>query len=293
MRGVLRSTGKRIRKATATPWVALQGKGVIMKRLLLAFSVVLAAFALPARATDYSGMWWNPAESGWGAEITHQNNTMFVTLYVYDGANQPTWYFASNVTKGSGAAWSGTLYRATGAPFYGAWGTPPVGVTNAGTLTFTPTSAHNATLQYTVVAGAAVAVSKSIERYTFESIPVAGTYYGGFQGTYSCLLIGSSTPKDRRGDLSFNVTGSSIVMSTSFTSGQGCQFAGTLEQHGKQYKIINGSWQCNTPTESGDFTADEVTVTDSGFYGKYRISASSGILIPLCSENGNFGGVKH
>lgn len=266
-----------------------------MKRLLIVFSLAMAAFALPARATDYSGMWWNPAESGWGTEITQQNNTLFVTLYVYDGSNQPTWYFASSVTKGSGTAWTGTLYRATGAPFHAAWGTPPVGATPAGTLTFTPSTAHNATLQYTVTTGAAVAVSKSIERYTFSTIPLAGNYYGGFQGSYGCILVGGGTPtvKDRRGDLSFSVSGTSIVMSGGFTSGQNCQFAGSLEQHGKQYKIVNGEWQCNTPSESGTFTADEIVVSESGLTGKYRIGAPAGVLISLCSESGNFGGVKH
>lgn len=263
-----------------------------MKKILAALICLFCLQSLPARATDYTGIWWNVSESGWGVEIVQQNSIMFVTLYVYDGGNQPTWYSASSVTKAAGSSsWTGSLYRTTGPAFYSAWGSPPVGVVPAGTITFTPTDAHHASLQYTITTGAAVAVSKTIERYTFKSLDVAGSYYGGFQGSSACLL-GSSTPKDRRGDLSLSVSGTSVVMSTLLTTGQGCQFAGTLEQHGNQYKITNGAWQCNTPTENGVFSADEVMVSDTGLTGKYSIAFGSGPLF-VCHENGNFGGIKH
>jgi len=33
--------------------------------------------------TNYTALWWNPAENGWGLNISHQGNTLFGTLYTY------------------------------------------------------------------------------------------------------------------------------------------------------------------------------------------------------------------
>src|SRR5204862_4006998 len=66
---------------------------------------------------DYTDMWWNPAESGWGMAITHQFDVMFLTWYVYDDAGRPTWYVASSCGVNlEGGTCTGTLYRVTGPP---------------------------------------------------------------------------------------------------------------------------------------------------------------------------------
>jgi hypothetical protein len=41
---------------------------------------------------NYTALWWNPAENGWGLNITHQGNTLFGTLYTYGPDGTPTWY---------------------------------------------------------------------------------------------------------------------------------------------------------------------------------------------------------
>ena len=39
-----------------------------------------------ARATNYQDLWWNPAESGWGVNFTHQGDIIFATWFTYDAA---------------------------------------------------------------------------------------------------------------------------------------------------------------------------------------------------------------
>ena len=59
-----------------------------MTRILrLAAAAFLAALAvLPAQATtystDYTDLWYNPNESGWGLNLIQQYQTMFGTLFV-------------------------------------------------------------------------------------------------------------------------------------------------------------------------------------------------------------------
>ena len=66
-------------------------------------------------AFDYTDLWWNPEESGWGMTITHQYGVMFLAWYVYDGTGKPVWYVASDCVV-YGSMCFGTLYRTTGPP---------------------------------------------------------------------------------------------------------------------------------------------------------------------------------
>jgi hypothetical protein len=34
--------------------------------------------------SNYTALWWNAAENGWGLNLNHQGNTLFGTLYTYD-----------------------------------------------------------------------------------------------------------------------------------------------------------------------------------------------------------------
>ena len=67
---------------------------VLATLLLFAASVA----AMPARAalgTNFSDQWWNPNESGWGASVMQQYDTLFIEIFVYDQNLQPTWFFAA------------------------------------------------------------------------------------------------------------------------------------------------------------------------------------------------------
>ena len=41
--------------------------------------------------TAFSDLWWNPAESGWGVTVDHQQDVMFLTSFIYRRDGSPYW----------------------------------------------------------------------------------------------------------------------------------------------------------------------------------------------------------
>ncbi len=115
-----------------------------------------------APAVDYTDLWWNPNESGWGMAMAQQNANIFLAWYVYDNTGKPVWYVASNCTV-SGSSCSGTLYSTTGPPF-GPTFSGPIQVTTAGSVIVSFLDANNAVLSYTV---GNVTATKPITRQLF------------------------------------------------------------------------------------------------------------------------------
>jgi hypothetical protein len=111
---------------------------------------------------DYSDLWWNPNESGWGMAMAQQASNVFLAWYVYDGTGKPVWYVASNCTL-NGSSCSGPLYSTTGPPF-GPTFSGTIGVTNVGSVIVSFVDANNAVLSYTVNG---VSATKAITRQIF------------------------------------------------------------------------------------------------------------------------------
>ena len=120
-------------------------------------SVTLAAPPSP----NYQGLWWSPAESGWGINFAHQGDQIFATWYTYDPAGKAWWLtmLATRTTPTSNA-YAGTIYVDTGPPFNNFTGTGMPASVGTGTLTFA--DAGNGTFAYTVNG---VTQNKSITRY--------------------------------------------------------------------------------------------------------------------------------
>ena len=116
-----------------------------------------------APAVDYTDLWWNPDESGWGMAVTHQYGILFLAWYVYTNTGKPMWYVASNCAA-NGNGCSGTLYRTTGPVFGPTFDSSRIQVFNAGTVNVLFTDANNGTLTYTVDG---VTSSKAITRQIF------------------------------------------------------------------------------------------------------------------------------
>lgn len=104
-----------------------------MQRIIriTAASLVLCVFsgcevaAAAGMSPDPTGLWFDPAESGWGLSVVQRGDSIFALLLVYDEQNRPTWYVASNVTAEGPAGvdpgateYTGVLYRTSG-PWYG------------------------------------------------------------------------------------------------------------------------------------------------------------------------------
>ena len=118
-----------------------------------------------AGSTNYQDLWWNSAESGWGINVTHQDNTIFATLFTYDSSGRDMWLVMSAGTRQGDGSYSGELYRTSGPAF----NTTPFGGVTAqavGTMRLRFTDGNNGTLTYTYNG---VTVTKAIQRQVFSS----------------------------------------------------------------------------------------------------------------------------
>lgn len=121
-----------------------------------------------ASSTNYQDLWWNPNESGWGINITHQDDTLFATLFTYDATGNGLWLVMSAGTRQPDGSYSGTLYRTTG-PSFDSNPFIPIDssdLTPVGTMRLAFTDGVTGTVDYTYNG---VQVVKPITRQVFSS----------------------------------------------------------------------------------------------------------------------------
>lgn len=127
---------------------------------------------------NFQDLWWNPNESGWGINFTHQSTTIFATLFTFESgagnSNKGLW-LTSSMTRQSAGVYSGQLIRVTGssfdaAPFVAL--NPAVNATVVGNMRAQFTNGNSGTLTYDVNG---VTVTKTIERQVFGSFPTECT----------------------------------------------------------------------------------------------------------------------
>ena len=260
-----------------------------LRRLLSAGLLAVACLAtVPARAVDYTDIWFTPAESGWGVNVVQADSFLFLTFFIYGADNRPTWY--TGQLTWNGAAYSGGLYATQGTYWALPWNPAdhPAAV-QVGTAVFTPDAlnAYQATLMYTV--NGIGSVTKSIERQTLTTIALGGTYVGGQAGGYAnCRDSANNGPYTDKFTLTAaQTTGNVATFTFQYDSGATCVLSGTLEQHGQLYRIGGASYAC---TGSLSFTTTatlhEIKATAQGIEGRLAATLPSG-----CQENANFAGV--
>jgi hypothetical protein len=72
----------------------------------------------PAPLDDYTDMWFNPDEPGWGVSIMQSAaNRVFAAWYTYDADNRPTWIVMPEGSWRTAVTFEGVLYRASGSAF--------------------------------------------------------------------------------------------------------------------------------------------------------------------------------
>jgi len=249
---------------------------------IVAFGAILARPA--SAATDYTDLWWTPAEPGWGINLAQQTNAIFGTFYVYAVDGRSVWFTVQLTREGGGDRFSGPLYRINGT-YYGApvWG--GYQIAQAGTATFSATSSTTGTLEYSVDG---VIVSKSIERLTVAPLSVAGVYIGGVSGR----RFGCGTGPDRIIDpMQFDVQHSTItneiridhISAVSFELV--CRMQGQVTQRGKLLTVSNASYAC-VDGWAAPARIYNLRPTPAGFEGQWTSDAGNG-----CSESGQFSGV--
>jgi hypothetical protein len=119
---------------------------------------------------NYSDLWWAaPAqsESGWGLNIAHQGDILFITWFTYDGNGRPMWIVGSDIAKTGNGTYAGTLYRTTGPPIAASpWNPAQVTRTPVGSATLSFSSDSNGSFSYTLDG---VTQSKAITRQVYAT----------------------------------------------------------------------------------------------------------------------------
>jgi hypothetical protein len=259
-----------------------------LRSMLRSLALVVLLASAPARATDYTDIWYVPTEAGWGANVVQSDLFMFVTFFVYGPDGKPTWY-AANLTW-DGAAYSGGLYATQGTHWALPWNGATYAANAVGTARFTPDAlnVYQATLTWTVTGTGAV--TKAIERQTLTPIALGGAYIGGQTGRYSGC---SSAANNGSYTDSYNlaVAQASGVATLTFTYANAtCTLSGTLEQHGLTYRIPGATYRC-TGTGVFEFsttaTVYELKATSLGIEGRFAAT------LPMvgCREDANFSAV--
>src|SRR5690349_6413848 len=125
--------------------------------------------------TTFTDLWWNPAESGWGVTVDHQQDVMFLTFFIYRADGSPYWVTGALFRTGTNTVapftFSGDLNENHGPYYGGAFNPSLVGVRKVGTATFTASILSGATLTYSVDG---VTVTKSLQRQTLHNLDFSG-----------------------------------------------------------------------------------------------------------------------
>jgi hypothetical protein len=118
----------------------------------------------PTPSLDYSALWWNPSESGWGMSITQHDSRLFAAWFVYGPSGAPTWVIMSGGTWTTPTSITGTLYSTTGPASTGTFDPSQVKLTAVGSATITFSTQTQAVLSYTV---SGISGTKAIQRQDF------------------------------------------------------------------------------------------------------------------------------
>lgn len=60
---------------------------------------------------NYTALWSNPVDPGWGIAMSHQGRGLFAVLFTYDEQNRPAWMVMSNGRETGTGQFTGDLYR--------------------------------------------------------------------------------------------------------------------------------------------------------------------------------------
>jgi hypothetical protein len=256
-----------------------------MRSLACALSALLFTTCAAATtvSTDYTDMWWDPEESGWGANIVQQGDTLFVTLFVYDPQTNPVWFVAPATAFQGEGKFTGPLYTTKGQWFAGGRFDPAQVVTTAiGDLTIEFTDHNRATLTYRV---GGFVVTRVVTRQTWRMDNYAGLYKGARQGRWTGCDPSLNGRIDSFAELGISQQGDDIQVRDAGTR-YICNFTGKLKPAGK-FNEIEGVGVCDDNV-GRYFKATEVQVSQTGFSFRYMLETVGS----LCRFDGFVGGMR-
>ena len=257
----------------------------MLKQFILIVGLLLSVGR--ADALEYTDVYYNPAESGWGVFLVQSNTTQFLALFIYGTDNKPTWYTATLAQNAAGN-YDGQLVATTGTYFGLPWNPAQLTGAAVGTVSFVPTDIYHATVTYALTSGPTV--TKTVQRQTLTSYPLAGNYSGSMSGT----VTGCADPADNdaqfRGRYGLTVTQTADTASTlifTFTdtvhSGTVITVAGSLTHLGRLYKLT-GQFSATSPGEvipPFAATIDSYHPTGQGIEGRLTTTLGDGCKLSL------------
>jgi len=253
----------------------------MLKRLVL---IALLLLSVRTEARDYTDVYYDPVESGWGVFLVQSDTTQFLAFFIYGPDGKPTWYVAILADDGTGN-YTGSLFATTGTYFASPW--QGDNVTAAGTVSFTPIDAYHATLTYTV--NGVGTVTKTVQRQTLTAYAMGGNYSGSMAGAISACNDPTQNDPSFRARYALAVTQVGDTSATlTFTlvdqshNGIVCTLSGPLTHLGRLYHL-DGQLACTGPGQTGvpyPATIDQLHPTGQGIEGHLK-AAVSGCLASL------------
>ncbi len=251
--------------------------------LLLACTMMIANVA-PATtfSVNYSDLWWDAAEPGWGVNLSQQADVILGTIFVYGEGERAAWYSTTLNYQSTGVdgalTFKGDLFLTSGSPAGTPWDSARLKYRQVGTATLTFGDGTHALLVYTVDG---TPVSKQISRQTLRAESLAGVYIGGTTDiTFNC------SPPSRNnllttdpGQLTITQIGDNVTILAPT-----CTYTGKYVQHG-QLGEVAGSYTC-TNGALGMTTFRAMKTEQGGLVGTYTGKDSS------CEFRGNIGGMR-
>ena len=100
---------------------------------------------------DYTDLWWNAAESGWGMTIVqHASGVIFAVWYTYGEDGKRTWFVLPSATWSAGNVYTGAIYSTAGPAYTSKFDSSLVRRTQVGNATLAFSDANHATFTYSV-----------------------------------------------------------------------------------------------------------------------------------------------
>lgn len=228
-------------------------------------------------ATDYTDIWWNPAQSGWGVNLVQSDQFIFATFFIYGAAKQPTWVTA-NLVKDASGAFTGPVYLTTGTYYGSPWNPADVTAASVGTATFTPAGPADGTLVYSING---VTVTKTITRQALTSISLVGNYYGGLVITQSnCTDPANNGTLDLTSTLTVSqVPNASLAIVFDVVYGTfnvQTTLAGATIQQGALYAMPAATLTVTVPAAQIPAVASQIKRTTFGLEGRWDAVTASG-----------------
>ena len=263
-----------------------------MRRLRHFLFAMLAATGLTAAgASNYTDLWFNPAQSGWGLNLVQQGETAFATLFVYGPDRQPTWLSASNLEVTSHTAsglpnFSGGLHRTSGPWFGGPFDAAPVTIARVGTLYIEGLASDRIRVTYDVEGRS---VTSEVVRASLAA-PLPANYY------HATLALRESFPGGPvygtarySAELSVEIIEGIATLRILDQQGRQCTYTGAHSQSGRFSKVA-GAFDClafsSYPARTGTFSIEDMEFTVQGITGVLRTEAADR------HENGRFAAAR-